>query len=155
MAYFDLSGETEPEYTIYELSARVLPRPPSKWMPKIVTRKPVTYPEYYTIPKDNNNPNLDCFELGDVQDITERKVKRIKRALFPLHMRCDHVRYNNACEEGCYILEKGGSFCRTKCKRSDCEGHVYNGRVKEDIEGRSCFGKKRQRLVCLITPIVN
>jgi hypothetical protein len=75
-----------------------------------VTHKPVTYLEYYTIPKANNNPNLDYFELGDVQDIKERKVKRINRALFPLHMRCDHVRYDNACEEEYYILEKGGKL---------------------------------------------
>jgi hypothetical protein len=155
MAYFDPLGETEPENTVFKLSVRVLPRPPSKWLPKIVTRTPVTYPKYYTIPRDNTNPNRDYFELKDVEDITKRKIIRIERALFPLDMRCDRVRQDKVCKKGCYILEKRGSICRTKCKRSDCKGHVYNGRVKEDEAGRSCFGKKGQRLVCLATPIEN
>jgi hypothetical protein len=64
-------------------------------------------------------------------------------------MRCDHVRYDNACNEGCYVLEKGGSIYRTEYKRADYEGHVYVGRIKKDKAGMSCFGKKGQRLVCL------
>lgn len=47
------------------------------------------------------------------------------------------------------MLEKGGEIARWKCTRGDCEGHVYEGRVKEDEEGKVCFGKKGERMVCV------
>jgi hypothetical protein len=66
-------------------------------------------------------------------------------------MRCAHVQgvgngRRKVCHEGCYFLKKGG---RRHCKREDCEGHVYSGRVKGDKKGVSCFGKKGKRFVCL------
>lgn len=150
-AYFDPLGETEPENTIYTLTIRCPARPPPKWLPNFITRTPVTHPNSastYTIKPDDTNPNLDCFERKHLKDMPTKTIK-IKRALFPLEMRCDHLRYVSTCTEGCYVLEKGGSVWRKKCQRDDCEGHVYIGRVKEDAEGKSCFGKKGERVVCV------
>ena len=84
-------------------------------------------------------------------DMPTKKIK-IKRALFPLELKCSHLRHANVCSHGCYVLEKGGSIWRKKCAREDCEGHVYVGRVKEDEQGVSCFGKRCHRLVCLEEP---
>lgn len=72
-------------------------------------------------------------------------------------MRCEHTQGKNGagkdvkgCDKGCYLLEKGGEVATWKCTRSDCEGHVYSGHVKSDDDGRSCFGKKGERMVCLV-----
>jgi hypothetical protein len=149
--YFDPAGETEPENTLYTLTVRCPPRPPPKWLPSFMTRQPVTLPppgHSSTIKPDNTNPDFDCFEQKHLDEMPTKTVK-IKRASFPVEMRCEHLRHETTCEKGCYVLEKGGSIWRTKCKRNDCEGHVYCGRVKEDEEGKSCFGKKGERMVCV------
>jgi hypothetical protein len=78
----------------------------------------------------------------------------IKSSWFPADMRCAHVQGlgnggSKKCEAGCYFLEKGGKQIRWRCKREDCEGHVYSGRVKQDKEGICCFAKKGERVVCL------
>jgi hypothetical protein len=82
------------------------------------------------------------------------KTVTIKSAWFPADMRCAHVQGlgnggKKVCEEWCYFLEKGGENGSWFCRKGDCEGHVYCGRVKEDEEGVSCFGKKGERIVCL------
>jgi hypothetical protein len=150
-AYFDPTGETEPENTMYTLTVRCPPRPPPSWIPAIFTRTPVTHSNTgsaWTIKPDETNANLDCFEGKHLADLP-MKVMKVERTYFPLNMRCKHLRHSTTCTEGCYVLEKGGSIWRWKCSRSDCEGHVYCGQVKEDREGRSCFGKGGKRLVCL------
>lgn len=70
-------------------------------------------------------------------------------AHFPADLRCEHVQDEQKCEKGCYVLEKGGKVSRWRCKREDCEGHVYCGRVMKDDEGFACFGKKGARMVCV------
>lgn len=150
-AYFDPIGEFEPDNTIYTLIVRCPPRPPPKWLPSFVTRTPFMYPNngsVYTILPDETNTNLDCFEEKHLTDLPT-KVMKIATTSFPLELRCNHLRHSTTCTEGCYFREKGGSIWRKKCSRSDCEGHVYCGRIKEDEEGRACFGKKGERLVCV------
>ena len=149
--HFDPLGETEPDNTIYTLTIRCPARPPPKYLPSFFTRTPATYPNTggaYTIKPDNTNPNLDCFEAKHLDDMATKVIK-IKSAWFPADMRCEHVQNARRCEEGCYVLEKGGDIWRWKCKREGCEGHVYEGRVKADGEGRVCFGKKGERMVCI------
>jgi hypothetical protein len=149
--HFDPLGECEPENTIYTLTVRCPPRPSPKWLPSFIARKPVTYSRTYstyTIIPDDTNPDLDCYEEKHLNDMPTKVVK-IKRALFPLEMRCWHLRYVTTCEEGCYVLERGGDIERWRCKRSDCNGHVYCGRVKADGDGKACFGKKGEMMVCL------
>jgi hypothetical protein len=152
MTHFDPLGETEPENTVYTLTVRCPPRPPPKWLPSFMTRTPVTHPNSgatYTIKPDETNSNLDCFERKHLANMPTKVIK-IKRGLFPLDMRCAHVRDSTTCDHGCYVLEKGGDISRRWCsKEKGCEGHVYCGRVKEDEEGNSCFGKKGERIVCI------
>ena len=152
--HHDPLGETESEDTVYALDVRCPPRPPPTWLPSFLTRTPVTHANtgsVYTIKPDQTNPNLDCFERKHLEDMPTKTVK-IKRALFPLELRCEHVGYKTSCSRGCYVLENGGGNWRKKCAREDCAGHVYVGRVKEDEQGISCFGKKGRRLVCLEEP---
>jgi hypothetical protein len=149
--YFDPLGETEPNTTRYTLTVMVPPRPPPRWLPSIFTNKPSTQSrnaDAHKLPTSNSNPNLDLFELKDI-DVLATKTVTIKSAWFPAEMRCAHVQNAQLCEEGCYFLEKGGDVTRWWCKREDCEGHVYCGRAMMDDEGRSCFGKKGGRMVCL------
>jgi hypothetical protein len=149
--YFDPLGETEPNDTRYTLTVRVPPRPPPRWLPSIFTNKPSTNTSSVTahkLPASNENPNLDFFELKDIDDL-KTTVVVIKSAWFPAETRCAHVQQEHWCKEGCYFLEKGGHVTRWWCKRKDCEGHVYCGRIMTDGEGRSCFGKKGERMVCL------
>jgi len=147
---FDPLGETEPHNTVYTLAVRYPKRPTPKYLPAFLTRTPFTYPagRSYTIRPDNTNPNLDCFEEKHLDDMSTKKIK-IKSAWFPADMRCAHVQKARVCEEGCYVLEKGGDIARWKCKREDCEGHVYESRVKSDDAGKVCFGKKGERMVCV------
>jgi hypothetical protein len=150
-AHFDPLGVTEPENTVYTLTVRCPARPWPKWLPSFFVRTPVTYSDtgsVYTIKPDDTNPNLDCFESKHLSDMSTKTTK-IKRSLFPLDLRCSHLRFETTCTKGCYVLEKGGSIQRKKCKREDCEGHVYVSPVKEDEEGKSCFGKKGERMVCV------
>ena len=149
--YFDPLGETEPNTTRYTLTVMVPPRPPPRWLPSIFTNKPSTHPgkiDGHKLPESNSNSNFDLFELKDI-DVLATKAVAIKSAWFPAEMRCAHVQKRRLCEQGCYFLEKGGDVTRWWCKREDCEGHVYCGRVMMDDEGRSCFGKKGGRMVCL------
>jgi hypothetical protein len=146
--HFDTLGETEPEKTVYTLTIRCPARPPRKRLPSFVTRPPVIHSKYY-LKLDDTNKNFDCYERKHVDDMSTREVK-VKEAAFPLEMRCDHVRQDTECGMGCYVLEKCGSIWRKECKRSDCEGHVYCGPVKVDEEGKSCFGKKGRRIVCMV-----
>ena len=97
---------------------------------------------------DPVEPSYDCFELCHLDDMTRKTVKIIS-AGFPAHMRCEHVREGHMCDQGCYVLEKGGDIGRWSCKRKDCEGHVYCGRVLKNREGVACFGEKGARMVCI------
>lgn len=165
--YFDPLGETgkssgsvrgshvdfssEPNNTRYTLTVVVPPRPPPHWLPSIFKNKPSTHSSNagaHKLPVSNNNPNLDLFEFKDI-GILATKTITIKSAWFPAEMRCAHVQKGLLCGERCYFLEKGGDVTRWWCKREDCEGHVYCGRVMTDDKGRSCFGKKGGRMVCL------
>lgn len=150
--YFDPLGETELEDTIYTLAVRRPPRPRPKWLSTFRSRTPVKYLNSplstYTIMPDETNANLDCFEEKHLEDMSRKHVK-IKRALYPLEMRCDHFKENKTCMSGCYVQEKGGHIWQKKCTRSDRAGHVYVGLVKEDEEKKSCIGKKGERLVCI------
>jgi hypothetical protein len=156
---FDPLGETEWHTTIYTLEVRCPKRPPPKYLPTLFTRTPVTYPKNghtYTIKPDDTNPNLDCFESKHLNDMSTKTIK-IQSYLFPPDMRCTHVQNARICKKGCYVLEKGGRIAGWKCKREDCEGHVYNSRVKQDVDGKACFGKKgkayfglkSKRMVCI------
>jgi hypothetical protein len=153
-AHFDPLGETEPEDTVYTLQIICPPRSSPTWLPSFMTRTPVTDANSgstYTVKPDKTNANLDCFERKHLADMPRKTIK-IKRALFPLELRCGHVRYEKECSHGCYLQEKGGRIWRKKCASDDCEGHVYVGGIKEDERGISCFGKKSHRLVCLEDP---
>lgn len=147
---FDPAGETEPDNTTYTLTVRCPKRPPPKYLPAFLTRTPVNHPggRAYTIQPDETNPNLDCFQEKHLESMPTKTVK-IKSAWFPADMRCAHVQNARVCEEGCYVLEKGGDIARWKCKREGCEGHVYESRVKRDEDGKVCFGKKGERMVCV------
>jgi hypothetical protein len=78
------------------------------------------------------------------------KIVKLKAWQFPVAMRCAHVQHGRKCEEGCYVLEKGGDVRRWSCRREDCEGHVYGRDVLMDERGKACFGKKGERLVCAV-----
>jgi hypothetical protein len=148
----DALGETEPENTVYTLQVLCPARRATNFISRLCqSRQPEGYGTgpAYTIRPDDNNPDLDCFMHGDLADM-DRKTYRVKRALFPLELRCSHLRYSTTCLEGCYVLEKGQSKPRSRCGRqSECQGHVYQGRVKEDANGNKCFGKRGSRMVCL------
>jgi hypothetical protein len=151
--YFDPLGETESGTTVYTLTVFIPPRPPPKWLPSIFTRQPSWHPNSgstYKLPASTPNPNYNCFELKDLVNMPI-KTKKVRSNWFSADMRCAHVGNGGkkVCDEGCYFLEKGGKKSRWHCKRADCEGHVYGGRVKEDKEGVSCFGKRGERIVCL------
>jgi hypothetical protein len=149
--HFDPLGETEPENTTYTLLAFCPARPPPKWLPGFVTRKPVTYPKTgarFTIKPDNTNPCLDCFEEKHLDEMSTKVIK-IKSSLFPLELRCVHVRYATTCKKGCYVLERSSPIARWHCTDNKCKGHVYCGSRKTDKEGRACFGKKGKRMVCI------
>ena len=80
------------------------------------------------------------------------EVVQLKAYQFPFDLRCEHVNEGKArtCKQGCYVLEKGGEVSRQRCKRPDCEGHVYCEPVKEtEGEKWQCFGKKGKRMVAL------
>jgi hypothetical protein len=155
-SYFDPEGITEPENTVYTLQVLCPTRPSTNIISAFFrSRRTTNYGtgSAYTIRPDDNNPNLDCFLHQDLEDM-DRKTYRVKRALFPVELRCDHLRYSTTCMEGCYVLEKGGDWCRRKCGRrreGDCQGHVYiSERVKTYDNGKSCFGEKGSRMVCLL-----
>ena len=80
--------------------------------------------------------------------MSTKKIK-ITSHWFPPEMRCAHVQNARICKEGCYVLEKGGQVARSKCKREDCKGHVYVSRIKQDGDGKACFGEIRKRMVCI------
>lgn len=151
VGHFDPLGETAPSDTVYTLAVHVPPRTNSlsELLPKFLTRTPVKAEAHvFLIRPDNTNPNLDCFERKHLDDIKLKNFK-IKMMLFPIDMRCQHLRYSTTCAEGCYFMEDGGKHSRSKCSRFNCQGHVYQGTVLQDDEGRKCFGKKGQRMVCM------
>ncbi|PVH92558.1 hypothetical protein DM02DRAFT_619879 [Periconia macrospinosa] len=150
--YWDPLGEYETKDTIYTLTVYTPPRPPSSYIPSIFTRKPLNISTVHIIRPPEDKPNYDCFEAKDLPDMKTTTVK-IKSCEFDLDMRCDHVlgtgNNSKVCEQGCYVLEKGGKVSRWLCKRRDCEGHVYTGDVKKNEDEVACFGKKGQRMVCV------
>lgn len=136
--YFDMLGETEPDTTEYTLKVLLPLRPPHRLLPAIFSRPGGSKPaQTYT---DFRFQHLDGME--------EMTVK-IKSAYFPAEMRCKHVLKVHKCERGCYVLEKGGDHSQYRCRRKDCEGHVYNDWVRE-YEGVKCFGPKGKRMASVI-----
>jgi hypothetical protein len=115
----------------------------------------VTHPSIglrHTIKPDDygsKTPNYDDFSEKDLTKMPTKAVP-LEAWQFPVEMRCAHVELNKECKEGCYVLEKGGDVSKWRCKRDDCEGHVYGRNVEKDEEGRSCFGKKGERMVCAV-----
>jgi hypothetical protein len=147
--YWDLLGEYEDGDTMYTLLVYTPPRPPPKWMPEFLYRDATPASRIHVIREPQDKPNYDCFGHRDLDDIKAKLIK-IKSKYFPAEMRCKHIYGTNEkkCEEGCYVLEKGGIIRRWTCKRADCEGHVYVDPVKE-YKDVACFGKKGERLVCV------
>lgn len=152
--YYDMLGEFEPHTTKYTLTVLCPPRPPPHWLPDIFTRPGPSKPNLgtaYTIrPSDYNpaDPNYNCFEWRHLEDMRQKTVT-IRSGWFPADLRCEHVQEGHKCEQGCYVLEKGGRVSRWRCSREDCEGHVYCGRVAKNHRGVACFGKKGARMVCI------
>lgn len=147
-AYFDPLGETEPHTTLYTLTVYTPPLPLLHWLPRIFARSPLIHP--ITPSDDSNNPEYDGIVPEGLHKMPSQ-IFTIKSAWFPPDMRCEHVQNGRkSCDEGCYVLEKGGEVAsRYRCTRSDCEGHAYSGQVRVDDEGKECFGKKGSRMVCL------
>jgi hypothetical protein len=151
--YFDPEGTTEPENTVYTLQVLCPTRRPTNVISRMIyrSRQTTNYGtgSAYTLRPDDTNPNFDCYHSGHLEEMA-RKTYRVKRALFPVELRCNHLRYSTTCMEGCYVLEKGGDDYRFKCERkSECQGHVYTSPVKTYGDGKSCFGEKGSRMVCL------
>ncbi|KAH9869967.1 hypothetical protein J1614_006888 [Plenodomus biglobosus] len=151
--YFDPVGITEPHTTLYTLAVYDPPRPPPRWLPSFLTREPITNTNTgstYMIRPDDTNPNLDCFEPKHLSSLST-KTMTIKSFLFTPELRCKHLQTGaRACNHSCYFREKGGEeIARWRCKRGDCEGHVYCGPVLKDEYGKACFGEKGKRMVCL------
>jgi hypothetical protein len=145
--HWDPAGEYEFHDTVYTLTVYVPPRPPPKYLPAFLTREPLHVSHHHIIRPDDSTPNYDDFERRDLEDMGTKIVK-VKSHRFPAELRCKHVRDSKVCNRGCYVLEKGGKVRRWRCKREDCEGHVYNGNVKKTEAGWACFGKSKERLVC-------
>jgi hypothetical protein len=148
--YHDLLGEYEWHDTIYTLLVFTPPRPPPRFLPKFLFRENVPASRIHVIRSAQEEPNYDCFEHQDLEDMKSKWVK-IKSYNFPPEMRCKHIYGTNEkkCDHGCYVLEKGGDVKRWTCKNPTCEGHVYVGRRMEQDDGTVCFGKKGERLVCV------
>ncbi|KAF1954717.1 hypothetical protein CC80DRAFT_549898 [Byssothecium circinans] len=149
--YLDPLNEYENHDTIYTLLIHIPPRPPPRYIPSFLTRTPVVASHHHVIkpnPLQSDPQTYDMFELRDLPDMKTKTVK-IKAYQFTLGMRCEHVYggNNKVCQEGCYVLEKGGEVARWCCKRDDCEGHVFVGKVKKNEEGVACFGKKGERML--------
>lgn len=95
----------------------------------------------------------NAFGLEDLKNMKRMKIK-IQSYRFPPELRCEHVQGKSKnCDEGCYVLEKGGDNQSSWwCKRDDCEGHVFNAlEVKKDDKGWKCFGREGDRMVALET----
>jgi hypothetical protein len=137
--YFDPLGEFEPDSTKYRIFV-CRPRQSHPWNQLFS----------YLGHSDESKKNTPVEKGYDESDLTymEGNIITMESKYFPYSMRCSHVQRGSlACTKRCYVLEKGGGM--RKCKRSDCRGHVYNGRVKES-NGIECFGKSEsQRLVCI------
>ena len=151
--HWDPLGEYEYHNTVYTVSVCAPARPPPRFLPSFLTRKPVVVnpsTAHVIRPPREHPPPYDCFDTQDLDCMKISKVK-IKAHDFPPEMRCRHVSQGRerTCDQGCYVLEKGGPIRRWRCKRSDCKGHVYVGPVKKDSDGVACFGKRRRRMVCV------
>ncbi|KAF2873961.1 hypothetical protein BDV95DRAFT_472041, partial [Massariosphaeria phaeospora] len=152
---YDPAGEYEFQDTVYTLTVWTPPRAPPKYLPKFLSRESVdttygrslaTYPVIRHEKKDHTSE----FGIWNLKHLESKTIK-IKSTYFDLDMRCEHVLKSRhdarECKQGCYVLEKGGKdYTHRKCKRADCEGHVYVDPIKEDEKGRACFGKKGERL---------
>jgi hypothetical protein len=78
--HFDPMGDSEPENTIYTISVLCPPRSTPKWLADILNRVTNSSEPPYT------NTNSIDTEKWPMQSM------KIKRALFPVEMRCDHLR---------------------------------------------------------------
>lgn len=155
--YFDPLGYTEPNTALYTLTVFIPPRPASTWLPSVLTRTSYHGPisRSYRIPPDDTNQDLDCFEAKHLSSLPKKCIT-LKSAYFPAELRCVHIDEGlkredgrRGCDQGCYFLEKSGKVSRWRCESVGCEGHVYCGQVMGD-EGKICFGKKGEKMVCLL-----
>jgi hypothetical protein len=128
--YFDPTGETEPNNRLYTVLALKPPQPLTRWLPSLFKHTPNT-----------------GYMLSDIDCLDTKSIK-LKSSSFPPHMRCTHLDQNATCTAGCYFLEKGGAGWR--CQREDCKGHLYSATVLKDKTGTACFGKKGNRIVCIV-----
>lgn len=149
--YYDPLGEFEPSTTRYKLTVFTPPRPYPKWSISGYIRK-----NWCSDLKENWEEKDLTLSAKDLQYM-ETKPVTIKSAWFPWQMRCKHVQADdgagkgvNMCNMGCYVLEKGVGAQEWRCAREDCEGHLYSeDEVVKDENGRSCFGKKGERMVLM------
>jgi hypothetical protein len=91
--YFDPLGETESGTTVYTLTAFILPRPQPKWLPSIFPRQPFWHPNSgfkYKLPASAPNPNYDCFEFKDFDDMP-KETRKVRSNWFLADIRCAHV----------------------------------------------------------------
>jgi hypothetical protein len=151
----DYLGEYEPHTIIYTLTVYTPPRAPPSWLPAFVTRENVSYKNYVPLRDFQIQPDPSQYPHGVIGpsslDTMKTKQIKIKYHYIPAEMRCQHLQGKSTeCDKGCYFLEKPIKEFYTKCKRGDCEGHVFGGRTKKDGEGWACFGKKGERLVAII-----
>lgn len=103
----------------------------------------------YKLPRPSSRSSkYEDFTKGDL-DPTEMTTVKILSRDFPAEMRCSHIRKALTCDEGCYVLEKGGGRLDRTCSRKGCQGHAYCGNVAMNNDSVACFGKKGQRMVCI------
>ncbi|EUC30416.1 hypothetical protein COCVIDRAFT_107796 [Bipolaris victoriae FI3] len=141
----------------YKLTVLVPPRPPRRWMslrPGGTSTRQNAH-DIPELPRPNSHADFSRVSLEDLPGLPTKTVV-VKSDAFPWDMRCRHSRGAHGaavgvrgCKGGCYVLEKGGEVSSWKCASSECEGHVYCGKVMKDKDGVCCFGKKGERLVCL------
>lgn len=141
--------EHENRDAIFTLTVYTPPRPPPKYLPAFLTREPLEVSHHHVIRPNSLTPDYTHFERRDLSDMPIKTVK-IKAHRFPAALRCSHLVGSMACNNGCYVLEKGGKEVRRfRCGTGeDCDGHVYCGNVKE-VGDVKCFGKKGERMVCI------
>ncbi|KAF2715757.1 hypothetical protein K504DRAFT_497618 [Pleomassaria siparia CBS 279.74] len=153
----DYLGEYEPHDTVYTLTVYVPPRPLPAWLPKFLTHQPTHHEDHDAVRDHDITPDpahtrvyVYVYKRQHLKDMKLRQVK-IPSFRFPPDFRCEHVQgRSKSCEQGCYLLEKGGVKEGWNCEGKNCEGHVYVGQVKMDDGNGACFGEKGRRLVAVV-----
>ncbi|KAF1995599.1 hypothetical protein P154DRAFT_340131 [Amniculicola lignicola CBS 123094] len=99
---------------------------------------------------------------SDLEGLKQKTVK-LQAGQFPFDSRCVHLttmrteanKYwgsDMECLRGtCYLAERGASGEGSwTCSREGCESHTYPREyIQESEDGKACFGRKGERIVCL------